>query len=78
MVKNKLPDKGDRRNRAIDRMGLHKRPQMEQIVNYLANGQEHTKFPDREAMLIRNRAFTTQLFSSDMQEEQARAWEEQT
>ena len=61
MVKKRLPEKGNRRNQAIDHTGLHKRPQIEQIVNYLANGQEHTKFPDREAKFIRNHPFMTQL-----------------
>ena len=61
MVKNELPEKGNRRNQAIDHTGLHKRPQMEEIVNYLANDQESTKFPDREAKFIRNHPFMTQL-----------------
>ena len=77
MVTKTLPEKGNRRNQAIDHTGLHKRPQIEQIVNYLANGQEHTRFPDREAKFIRNHPFMTQLVFFDMQEEQQRAWEEQ-
>ncbi len=68
MLKKRLSEKGNRssrtpgeRNHAVDHTGLHKRPQMEQIVDYLANGQEHTKFPDREAKFIRNHPFMTQL-----------------
>ena len=48
---------------------------MEQIVDYLENGQERMKFPDREAKFIRNHPFMTQLDFFDMQEEQQRAWE---
>ena len=77
MVKKMLPEKGNRINQAIDHTGLHKRPQMEQIVNYLANGQEHVRFPDREAKFVRNHPFMTQLDSFDMQDDQERAWEEQ-
>ena len=77
MVKKRLSEKGNRRNNAIDHTGLHKRPQMEGIVDYLANGQEHVRFPDREAKFVRNHPFMTQLDFFDMQEEQQRAWEEQ-
>ncbi len=63
--------------RTTNDTGLRKRPQMEQIVNYLNNGQEHAKFPDRKAKLIRNHPFMTQLDFFDMQEDQERAWEEQ-
>ena len=47
---------------------------MEQIVDYLANGQERVRFPDREAKQIRNHPFLTQLDFFDMQEEQQKAW----
>jgi len=58
--------------------GLKKEPQLEEIVNYLANHQEKTKFPDREAKQIRNHPFMTQLDFFDTNEEQKRAWEEQS
>ena len=57
--------------------GLRPRPQFEQIVDYLANGQEHVNFPDREAKFVRNHPFMTQLDFFDTNEEQKRAWEEQ-
>ena len=41
--------------------GLRRAPQMEEIVNYLANRQEKANFPDREAKQIRNHPFMTQL-----------------
>ena len=66
-----------KRRAVIDHTGLRKRPQMEQIVNYLENGQERVKYPDREAKFIRNHPYMTQLDFFDMQEEQQRAWEEQ-
>ena len=47
---------------------------MEQIVDYLANGQERVSFPGREAKQIRNHPFMTQLEFFDMQEEQQKAW----
>ena len=50
---------------------------MEEIVNYLANHQEKTKFPDREAKQIRNHPFMTQLDFFDTNEDQKRAWEEE-
>ncbi len=50
---------------------------MAEIVSYLSNGHEHTKFPNREETLIRNHPFMTQLCLYDMQEEQQKAWEEQ-
>ena len=77
LVKEKMPAKGYRKNKAIDQTGLHKRPQMEQIIDYLANGQERVKFPDREASQIRNHPYMTQLDFVDMQEEQKKAWEDQ-
>ena len=72
MIADRLPGKQVR----IDDTGLRKRPQMEQIVNYLASGQERVNFPDREAKFIRNHPFMTQLDFFDMQEDQERAWEE--
>ena len=73
MITEKLPQKG-RINKGIVYSGLHKRPQMEQIVDYLVNGQERTNFPDREAKQVRNHPFMTQLDFFDMQEEQQKAW----
>ena len=72
-----LPEKGFIKNKGIDDTGLHKRPQMMQIVNYLENGQEKMAYPDREARFIRNHPFMTQLDFFDMQEDQERAWEEE-
>ena len=73
----KLPEKGFIKNKGIDDTGLHKRPQMMQIVNYLENGQERMAYPDREAKFVRNHPFMTQLDFFDMQEDQQRAWEEE-
>ena len=73
MITEKLPQKG-RLNNGIVYSGLHKRPQMEQLVDYLVNGQERMNFPDREAKQIRNHPFMTQLDFFDMQEEQQKAW----
>ena len=64
-------------NRQINHTGLRPRPQFEQIVDYLENGQERVKFPDREAKFIREHPFMTQLDFFDMQEEEKKAWEEQ-
>ena len=50
---------------------------MEEIVNYLANHQERTPFPDRLAKQIRNHPFMTQLDFFDTNEEQKGAWEVQ-
>ena len=58
MIAEKLPRKGAAR---IDTTGLQKRPQFEQILNYLTYGQENIVFPDREAKLVRNHPFMTQL-----------------
>ena len=69
-----MSEKGMTKTRGIDATGLHKRPQMMQIVNYLENGQEKMTHPDREAKLIRNHPFMTQLDFFDMQEDQQRAW----
>ncbi len=63
-------------NRAINHTGLRPRPQFEQIVDYLENGQERVKFPDREAKLIRNHPYMTQLDFFDMAEEEKEAWEQ--
>ena len=73
MITENLPQKG-RLNKGIVYSGLHKRPQMEQLVDYLVNGQERVNFPDREAKQIRNHPFMTQLDFFDMQEEQQKAW----
>ena len=72
MIAKKLPQK-----RATISNGLRKRPQFEQIVNYIANGQETIKYPDRQAKQIRNHPFMTQLDFFDMPEDQHRSWEEQ-
>ena len=74
MIAEKLPPKGNRGR--IDDTGLRERPQLEQIMNYLNYGQENITYPDRQAKLIRNHFFMTQLDFFDMQEEQERAWEE--
>ena len=63
--------------RPVERSGLRKRPQMEQIVHYLAMHQEKVKFPDRTAIFIRNHPYMTQLDFFDMQEAQEMQWEEQ-
>ena len=72
MIAAKLPQK-----RATVSNGLRKRPQFEQIVNYIANDQETIKYPNRMAKQIRNHPFMTQLDFFDMQEDQHRMWEEQ-
>ena len=74
LAARKLPAKG---NSAGEKSGLRPRPQFEQIVDYLANGQERVNFPDREAKMIRNHPFMTQRDFFDMQIDQKRAWEEQ-
>jgi hypothetical protein len=63
--------------RTVGYDGLHREPKMEEIVNYLANHQERTPFPDRLAKQIRNHPFMTQLDFFDTNEEQKRAWEVQ-
>ena len=65
------------KNRQINHTGLRPRPQFEQLVDYLENGQERAKFPDRKAKFIRDHPFMTQLDFFDMQEEQQKAWEAQ-
>ncbi len=77
IVTQGLPVRGNKRSQGIDHTGLRPRPQMEQIVDYLQNGQEHVRFPDREAKFIRNHPYMTQLDFFDMQEDQQRAWEDQ-
>ena len=77
MIAGELPAKGNRLKNDIATTGLCKRPQMEQIVDYLNFGQEKAQFPDREAKLIRNHPFMTQLDFFDMQEDQEKQWEEQ-
>ena len=57
--------------------GLRRKPPMEELVSYLANHQETTRFPNREAKQIRNHPYRTQLDFFDMQDEQQKAWEEQ-
>lgn len=60
--------------------GLRKRPQFEAIVDYLANGQEKTKYPNRQAKFIRNHPYLTQLDHVgmfEMEEQQENAWKEQ-
>ncbi len=77
MIAGKLPAKGNRHKNGIVTLGLRQRPQVEQIVDYLHFGQEKAQFPDREAKLIRNHPFMTQLDFFDMQEDQETQWEEQ-
>ena len=67
MISEKLPPKG-----STNGAGLRKRPQFEQIANYLNYGQETVEYPDRQAKLIRNHPFMTQLDFFDMQEDQER------
>ena len=50
---------------------------MEELVDYLANGQPTMTYPDREAKFVRNHPFMTQLDFFDMQDDQKRAWEQQ-
>ena len=75
IIMKTMPEQGNKRNKGIDDTGLHKRPKMMQIVNYLENGQEKMTYPDREAKFVRNHPFMTQLDFFDMQEDQERAWE---
>ena len=78
MIAEKIPGKGNQLKNGIVASGLRKRPQMEQVVDYLNFGQEKAQFPDREAKLIRNHPFMTQLDFFDMQEDQERKWEDET
>jgi len=52
----------------IDYTGLRKRPTFEGIVDYLANRQETTKYPDRMAKQIRDHPYMTQLDGEGMLE----------
>lgn len=45
----------------INYTGLHKRPTLDGIVDYLANGQESVKYPDRFAKQLRNHPYLTQF-----------------
>ena len=59
--------------------GLRKRPTFEGIVDYLANRQEKVKYPNREAKIIRNHPYLTQLDGLgmfEMQEQQENEWKE--
>ena len=60
----------------VDYTGLRKRPQMEQIIDYISHGQETITYPDRQAKFIRNHPYMTQLDFFDMQEDQEKRWEE--
>ena len=77
MAKQRLPAKTDSHHSAAQMSGLRPRPQFEQIVDYLANGQDKVNFPDRQAKLIRNHPFMTQLDFFEMQDDQKKAWEDQ-
>jgi hypothetical protein len=77
LVKERLPSMKASRNQGVVHSGLRKRPEFEQIVNYLNYGQETVRYPDREAKFIRNHPYMTQLDFFDMQEDQQRAWEQQ-
>ena len=57
--------------------GLRPRPQFEQIVDYLANGQQRVHYPDREAKQIRNHPYLTQLDFFETLDEHRKVWEEQ-
>jgi hypothetical protein len=65
---------------SVTKTGLRKRPTLEAIVDYLANGQETIKYPDRFAKFIRNHPYLTQLDGEgmmEMQEQQENVWREQ-
>ena len=72
VIAEKIPPKG-----STNSAGLRKRPQFEQIVIYINYDQETLIYPDRQAKLIRNHPFMTQLDFFDTQEDQHRAWAEQ-
>jgi hypothetical protein len=60
--------------------GLRLRPTFEGIVDYIANGQETIKYPDRLAKFMRNHPYLTQLDGEgvmEMQEQQENVWKEQ-
>ncbi len=52
----------------INYTGLRKRPTFEGIVDYLAEGQEKVKYPDRFAKQIREHPYMTQLDGEGMLE----------
>ena len=61
-------------------VGLRKRPTFEGIVDYIANGQETIKYPDRLAKFMRNHPYLTQLDGEgimEMQDQQEEAWKAQ-
>ena len=65
---------------SVTKTGLRKRPTLEAIVDYLANGQETIKYPDRFAKFIRNHPYLTQLDGEgmmEMQVQQENVWREQ-
>ena len=65
---------------SVTKTGLRKRPTLEAIVDYLANGQETIRYPDRFAKFIRNHPYLTQLDGEgmmEMQEQQENAWKAQ-
>ncbi len=76
MIAGKLPVQGNRVKNGITASGLHQPPQMEQILYYLNFGQEAFHYPAKEANLIRNYPFMTQLDFFDVQEDRERKWEE--
>jgi hypothetical protein len=60
--------------------GLRQRPTFEGIVDYISNGQETVKYPDRLAKFMRNHPYLTQLDGegmTEMQEQQENMWKEQ-
>ena len=46
--------------------GLHKRPTYESLINYLHDGQETIKYPNRTAKQMRNHPYLTQLDGEGM------------
>ena len=63
--------------RATDYGGLREEPQMETIIHYLTHNQELATSPNRQAKMLRNHPFMTQLDFYDMHEEQERTLDEQ-
>ena len=57
--------------RQISYTGLRKRPTFEAIVDYIANKQETTPYPNRLAKQIRNHPYLTQLDDYGMMEMEA-------
>ena len=65
---------------SVTKVGLRKRPTLDGFVDYLANGQETIKYPDRFAKFIRNHPYLTQLDGEgmmEMQKQQENVWREQ-